>query len=80
MSVTEAATGAKPEPGTAVTKAGRKPPRLVRRGGQRQRQARKRHSVLLNVLMTVMLAYALLPLRWAASWVRIASFSAASLW
>jgi multiple sugar transport system permease protein len=60
MSVTETATGA----GTAATEAGRKPPRLARCGRERQGRARKRHSVVLNVLMTVMLLYALLPLFW----------------
>jgi len=57
VSVTEAATGA--GSGSAVTEVGRKPPRLARRGRQRQGRARKRHSLLLNVLMTVMLLYAL---------------------
>jgi multiple sugar transport system permease protein len=46
-----------------ATETGRKPPRLARRR-QRQGGRRKRPSLLLNVLMTVMLLYALLPLFW----------------
>jgi multiple sugar transport system permease protein len=46
-----------------ATEAGRKPPRLARRRPRRG-GSRKRHSVLLNILMTVMLLYALLPLFW----------------
>jgi multiple sugar transport system permease protein len=83
MSVTEAATGAQPEPGTAVTEAGRKPPRLVRRGGRDHGGARKRHSVLLNVVMTVMLVYALLPLFWLvvnSTKTQAALFSTFGLW
>jgi multiple sugar transport system permease protein len=48
----------------AATEPGRKPPRLATRGRDRRARARKRHSVLLSVLMTVMLCYALLPLFW----------------
>ena len=47
-------------PDAAVTGAARKPDRLARRRGS----TRKRHSVILNILMTVMLVYALLPLFW----------------
>jgi len=58
MSLTQA------EADDMVTDAARKPPRLARRGKQDRGRARKRHSVMLNVLMTVMLVYALLPLFW----------------
>jgi multiple sugar transport system permease protein len=48
----------------AATAPGRKPPRLATRGRGRRGPARKRHSVILNILMTIMLCYALLPLFW----------------
>ncbi|HEY1665159.1 MAG TPA: carbohydrate ABC transporter permease, partial [Trebonia sp.] len=49
--------------GSPATEAGPRPPRLARRRPRRG-GGRKRHSVLLNILMTVMLLYALLPLFW----------------
>ena len=64
MSVTETATGAEQATGPAATKTGRKPPRLARRGRPGKGGTHKRHSVVLNILMTVMLVYALLPLFW----------------
>lgn len=57
MSVTETV------PGRQATDPGRKPPRLARRRRAGKTQ-RKRPSILLNALMTVMLLYALLPLFW----------------
>lgn len=58
--------------------AGRRPPRLARRAA-----GRKRHSVVLNILMTVMLLYALLPLFWLvvnSSKTQTALFSTFGLW
>jgi len=58
--------------------AGRRPPRLARRAA-----GRKRHSVVLNILMTVMLLYALLPLFWLvvnSSKSQTALFSTFGLW
>lgn len=58
--------------------AGRRPPRLARRAA-----GRKRHSVVLNILMTVMLLYALLPLFWLvvnSSKTQAALFSTFGLW
>ena len=58
--------------------AGRRPPRLTRRAA-----GRKRHSVVLNILMTVMLLYALLPLFWLvvnSSKSQAALFSTFGLW
>jgi len=58
--------------------AGRRPPRLARRAA-----GRKRHSVVLNILMTVMLLYAVLPLFWLvvnSSKSQTALFSTFGLW
>ena len=58
--------------------AGRRPPRLARRAA-----GRKRHSVVLNILMTVMLLYALLPLFWLvvnSTKTQTALFSTFGLW
>lgn len=58
--------------------AGRRPPRLARRAA-----GRKRHSVVLNILMTVMLLYAVLPLFWLvvnSSKSQAALFSTFGLW
>lgn len=58
--------------------AGRRPPRLARRAA-----GRKRHSVVLNILMTVMLLYAVLPLFWLvvnSSKTQTALFSTFGLW
>lgn len=58
--------------------AGRRPPRLARRAA-----GRKRHSVVLNILMTAMLLYALLPLFWLvvnSSKTQTALFSTFGLW
>lgn len=58
--------------------AGRRPPRLARRA-----TGCKRHSVVLNILMTVMLLYALLPLFWLvvnSSKTQTALFSTFGLW
>jgi multiple sugar transport system permease protein len=66
-----------------VTAAGRKLPRLSRRAPGRQGARRKRHSVLMNALMTVMLVYALLPLFWLvvnASKTQRALFTTFGLW
>jgi len=63
-----------------VTEAGRKPPRLVRLS---RRGTRRRHSALLNILMTVMLVYALLPLFWLlvnSTKTEAALFSTFGLW
>ncbi|HEX3515148.1 MAG TPA: carbohydrate ABC transporter permease, partial [Trebonia sp.] len=49
---------------STTTAPGRKPPRLARRAARQRGGVRKRPSVLLNILMTVMLLYALLPLFW----------------
>ena len=77
MSVTETAAG----PGTQEKMATptRKPPRLAGSGGHR----RKRHSVLLSVVMTAMLLYALLPLCWLvinSTKTQAALFSTFGLW
>ena len=72
MSVTEAVSS------PAGTDDGRKVPRLARRRG-----ARRKHSVLLNILMTVMLLYALLPLFWLvvnSTKTQDALFSTFGLW
>ena len=58
--------------------AGRRPPRLARRAA-----GRKRHSVVLNILMTVMLLYAVLPLFWLvvnSTKSQTALFSTFGLW
>lgn len=58
--------------------AGRRPPRLARRAA-----GRKRHSVVLNILMTVMLLYAVLPLFWLvvnSTKTQTALFSTFGLW
>jgi multiple sugar transport system permease protein len=63
--------------------AGRKPLRLSRRAPGRQGARRKRYSVLMNALMTVMLVYALLPLFWLvvnASKTQRALFTTFGLW
>jgi multiple sugar transport system permease protein len=65
---------------TTAPAAERKPPRLVRPG---RRGARGRHSALLNILMTVMLIYALLPLFWLvvnSTKTQSALFSTFGLW
>ena len=67
-----------------ATETGHKPPRLARRR-RRQRSGglRKRPSVLLNILMTVMLLYALLPLFWLvvnSTKTQSALFSTFGLW
>jgi multiple sugar transport system permease protein len=70
-----------PGTGGAATEAGRKPPRLARR--RRPGGLRPRPSVLLNVLMTVMLLYALLPLVWLvvnSTKTQAALFSTFGLW
>jgi multiple sugar transport system permease protein len=77
MSVTQT------EADTTVTDAARKPPRLTRRGKQHRGHARKRHSAILNILMTVMLVYALLPLFWLfvnSTKTEAALFSTFGLW
>jgi multiple sugar transport system permease protein len=77
MSVTETVSPA------AGTTAGRKVPLLARRRGAGHHGARGRHSVLLNVLMTVMLLYALLPLFWLvvnSTKTQSALFSTFGLW
>jgi multiple sugar transport system permease protein len=77
MSVTQT------EADTTGTDAGPKPPRLARRGKQDRAHARKRHSVILNILMTVMLIYALLPLFWLfvnSTKTESALFSTFGLW
>ena len=58
MSVTETV------PGLPATDPGRKPPRLARRRRAGRAAGASGTSVLLNILMTVMLLYALLPLFW----------------
>jgi multiple sugar transport system permease protein len=61
----------------------RKPPRLARRDRGRPGGPRRRPSLLLNLLMTVMLAYALLPLFWLvvnSSKTQKALFSTFGLW
>src|SRR4029077_18916111 len=66
-------------PDAAVTAAGRGPDRRARRRGS----TRKRHSVILNILMTVMLVYALLPLFWLvvnSTKTEAALFSTVGLW
>jgi multiple sugar transport system permease protein len=66
----------------ATTAVGRKPPRLARRAPKR-RARKKRPSVLLNILMTVMLLYALLPLFWLvvnSTKTQAALFSTFGLW
>lgn len=66
-----------------VTDAARKPPRLARRGKRDRGRARKRHSVILSLLMTVMLVYALLPLFWLvvnSTKTQDALFSTFGLW
>ncbi|HEY3879884.1 MAG TPA: carbohydrate ABC transporter permease [Trebonia sp.] len=76
-------TGTTPAAAEAVTEAGRKPPRLAARGRRGQGSRRKRRSVLLNVLMTVMLLYALLPLFWLvvnSTKTQAALFSTFGLW
>jgi multiple sugar transport system permease protein len=76
-------TGTTPAAAEAVTEAGRKPPRLAARGRRGQGGRRKRRSVLLNVLMTVMLLYALLPLFWLvvnSTKTQAALFSTFGLW
>ena len=58
--------------------AGRRPPRLARRA-----PGRRRHSVVLNTLMTVMLLYAVLPLFWLvvnSTKSQAALFSTFGLW
>jgi multiple sugar transport system permease protein len=61
----------------------RKPPRLAGRGRRHQGRARGRHSVLLNIVMTAMLLYALLPLFWLvvnSTKTQAALFSTFGLW
>jgi multiple sugar transport system permease protein len=61
----------------------RKPPRLALRAPGKRGSLRKRHSVLMSVLMTVMLVYALLPLFWLvvnSSKTPTALFSTFGLW
>lgn len=58
--------------------AGRRPPRLARRA-----PGRKRHSMVLNILMTVMLLYTVLPLFWLvvnSTKSQAALFSTFGLW
>ena len=80
MTVTETATGQGTGPQAAAgTRAARGPLRLTRR----RRTARKRHSVLLSIVMTVMLLYAVLPLFWLvvnSSKTQAALFSTFGLW
>jgi multiple sugar transport system permease protein len=60
----------------------RRPPRLVRPPGA-SGPARKRRSVILNIIMTIMLAYALLPLFWLvvnASKTQRSLFTTFGLW
>ena len=66
-----------------LTAADHKPPRLALRATRRRGGLRKRHSVVLNALMTVMLIYALLPLFWLvvnSSKTQGALFSTFGLW
>jgi multiple sugar transport system permease protein len=75
MSATETASGMEP----VVTETRRRQPRLARH----PRGRRGRHSVLLSVLMTVMLLYALLPLFWLvvnSTKTQAALFSTFGLW
>ena len=77
MSVTETVSA------DAGTAAGRRAPLLARRRRAGNHGARGRHSVLLNVLMTVMLLYALLPLFWLvvnSTKTQSALFSTFGLW
>ena len=68
---------------STTTAVGGKPPRFARRAGRRRGGLRKRPSVLLNILMTVMLLYALLPLFWLvvnSTKTQSALFSTFGLW
>ena len=82
MTVTETATGQGTGPqaaGAGRTRTARGPLRLTRR----RRSARKRHSVLLSIVMTVMLLYAVLPLFWLvvnSTKTQAALFSTFGLW
>jgi multiple sugar transport system permease protein len=83
MTVTETATGQGTGPqaaaGAGRTKAARGPLRLTRH----RRPARKRRSVLLSIVMTAMLLYAVLPLFWLvvnSTKTQAALFSTFGLW
>jgi multiple sugar transport system permease protein len=65
------------------TPARKRPPRLVRKARRASGPARKRHSITLSVLMTIMLCYALLPLFWLvvnSAKTQRALFSTFGLW
>jgi multiple sugar transport system permease protein len=51
-------------PAAAAGTPGRWPPRLARPSRRPRGAVRKRHSVTLSIIMTIMLCYALLPLFW----------------
>jgi multiple sugar transport system permease protein len=82
MSVTQTKAGSTAA-GAGRRPARRAPARLASGGRQARRSARGRHSVILHILMTVMLVYALLPLFWLvvnASKTESALFSTFGLW